>query len=134
VQDIDPDNSLSDTADLQTRLALHRDQPVTCAHCGRIVKRKSRHQKFCSNRCRVSAHRAEAIKIHQCYPSSGAETKATKIASNSNCLHEQFSRSTAHISGPAHVIKIEVLDRHKWHGSVSPDGVPHWIAYLRPRT
>ncbi len=55
----------------------------------------------------------------------------SKIASNSNRLHERFSWSSAHISGPAHVIKIEVFDRHKWHPSVSPDGVPVLVARWR---
>ncbi len=115
----------------KSRLAHRRDQPVTCAHCGRTFKRKSRHQKFCRDGCRVSAHRAEATKNQQSYPSSGAETKATKIASNSSGLHERFSGSRAHISGPAHVIKIELLDRYKWHPSVSPDGVRVLVARWR---
>lgn len=115
----------------KSRLAHRRDQPVTCPHCGRRAKRKSRHQKFCSNRCRVSAHRAEAIKIDPRYPSSGAETKTTEITNNSNRVHERFSGSRAHMPGLAQVIKIELFDRYKWHPVVSPDGVRVLVARWR---
>ena len=33
-------------------LALHRDQDVVCASCGRTVTRKSRQQRYCSIRCK----------------------------------------------------------------------------------
>jgi hypothetical protein len=32
--------------------AARRDAPVLCAGCGRSTARKSRHQRFCSPRCR----------------------------------------------------------------------------------
>src|SRR5262249_15532391 len=37
-----------------------RDAPVTCASCGRQVKRRGRRQLYCSTRCRKRAHYAES--------------------------------------------------------------------------
>jgi hypothetical protein len=55
--------------------ARRRDEPVTCAHCQRTVRRKSRQQRFCSLRRRVSAHRArtavQPIKIRPRHPIAG---------------------------------------------------------------
>jgi hypothetical protein len=34
-----------------------RDAPVKCSACGRTVRRKSRQQRYCSDRCRVYAQR-----------------------------------------------------------------------------
>jgi hypothetical protein len=33
-------------------LNMHRDAPVICGACGRRVARKSRQQRYCSDRCR----------------------------------------------------------------------------------
>jgi hypothetical protein len=37
-----------------------RDAPVKCAACGRTVRRKSRQQRYCSDRCRKFASRENA--------------------------------------------------------------------------
>lgn len=119
------------------RIEPRRDAPVTCDHCGRTVRRKSRQQRFCSRRCRVSAHRAKAavepMKIRPRCPRSGDETHPVKNASNSSRLRGQFSGSTARIFGPAHVIGAEVFGRRNWQRVVSSDGVAVEIAQLRPR-
>jgi hypothetical protein len=41
----------------QGRLVVHRDQPVKCPICGRSSRRRSRQQRFCSERCRNKAER-----------------------------------------------------------------------------
>jgi hypothetical protein len=134
-----------DPADLQTellsskraRLAQRRDQPVACERCGRTVRRKSRHQKFCSRRCRVSAHRAKTvaqpIKNRPRYPHTGDETKTSKIASNSSRLRKRFSGPTPHISGPQRVIDVEVYGGRTWQRVVSIDGVVCGVARLHKR-
>ena len=42
---------------ISTEQVQRRDAPVTCDACGRRVARKSRQQKFCSDRCRQFASR-----------------------------------------------------------------------------
>jgi hypothetical protein len=42
----------------EMKLASRRDEPVTCASCGRKVERKMRGQRFCSARCRQGHSRA----------------------------------------------------------------------------
>ena len=37
------------------RLAKHRGQPVKCEQCGRLARRKARHQRDCSARCAMRA-------------------------------------------------------------------------------
>lgn len=117
--------------------ARRRDEPVMCAHCQRTVRRKSRQQRFCSRRCRVSAHRAKAaleqIRIRPRYPHGLSETNARKKAGISNGLRERFSGSTPHIFGPARVIETEVYGGRNWRSVVSSDGVTVEIARLRPR-
>jgi hypothetical protein len=121
----------------KARPAQRRDAPVTCAHCSRSVRRKSRQQRFCGRKCRVSAHRAKTairpLKIHSRYPHSGDETKVRKKAKDSNGLRDRFSRSTPRISGPASVIEAEVYAGRNWQRVVSSDGVEVEIAWLRPR-
>jgi predicted nucleic acid-binding Zn ribbon protein len=42
-------------------VVTNRFEAVSCGACGRKVKRKSRQQKFCSDRCRkFAAHELEA--------------------------------------------------------------------------
>ena len=125
-------------ANEKNRLAPRRDQPVTCAHCGRMVRRKSRQQRFCGRRCRVSAHRAklavQPIKIDARYPRSGRETKPRKKANKSRQLRERLLRSTSRILAPADVIEIEVFGGLSWQRVVSSDGVVTEVAYLRKPT
>jgi hypothetical protein len=112
-----------------------RDKQVTCVHCGRTARRKSRHQTFCSRRCRVSAHRArmaiQPMKISPRYPHSGDETQARKNASIYSRLRKRFSGSTPRIFGPLHVIEAEVYGGRDWRREVSPDGVVVDVAWLQ---
>jgi hypothetical protein len=120
-------------------LARRRDEPVICANpkCGRTVRRRSRHQRYCSSRCRVSAHRAkkavEPTKIVARYPRSGHETRPPKKAQDFNGLQDRFSRSTLRISGPRHVIEVEVFGGRVWQALVGPDGIAVQLSRLRQR-
>src|SRR5262245_30025530 len=47
---------------IHSQKASRRDAPVTCASCGRQVKRRGRRQLYCSTRCRKRAHYAESVR------------------------------------------------------------------------
>jgi hypothetical protein len=121
-----------------TRLAHRRDQAVLCDHCGRKVRRKSRHQRFCSRRCRVSAHRAktfvQAIKKRRRYPPTGDETNASNIVSNSKRVPQRFLGSSPHIRGPKHVIEDEVVAGRDWRQVTSADGIASFVSHLHEPT
>src|SRR5262249_16610532 len=95
-----------------TRLAQRSDTPVICAHCSRSVRRKSRQQRFCARKCRVSAHREK-----------------TPVQPLKNQPH---SRSTPRNLW-ARVIEVELYGGRDWQRVVSSDGVVSWMTWLRPR-
>jgi hypothetical protein len=120
------------------RRQARRDAPLKCAHCHRTVRRKSRHQRFCSRRCRVSAFRAKTT-VHAPekvppYPPTGSRNAQDKKASNPNGLKRKISGSIPHILGPVHVIEAEVVAERDWRKVTSADGVDSFVAHLRKRT
>ena len=108
-------------------LALHREQPVICANpsCGRRVKRRSRRQKYCCDRCRQMAHHY-AVK-----PASGKEIgddrSTLKNVNVSNGLRRAKSRSDLIRS----VWQSELIDVFEWERVVSPDGIDAFVAQRR---
>ena len=93
-----------------------RDAPVTCAACGRKVARKSRQQRYWSDRCRDYARRENkartAIKNPIGYPGSADVTNCPKIPSENSSLQE---------GKPGSSIPINVLGGYRWPGAVSID-------------
>jgi hypothetical protein len=92
---------------------------VRCEACGRGVKRKSRQQRFCSDRCRNYAHRnapsqingRTAIKNASEYLDSGAVTNLRFLSSKNNELRGPKSGSS---------IPLNVLGGYRWPNA---DGV-----------
>ncbi len=108
-------------------LALHRHAPVICANpaCGRRVKRRSRRQKYCSDRCRqMTGH--YAVK-----PVLGGDTRndrnPPKKVNVSNVLHGAKSRSYL----IRNAVQTELFADREWERVVSPDGVVVFVAPLR---
>ncbi len=108
-------------------LALHRDAPVICANpaCGRRVKRRSRRQKYCSDRCRqMTGH-------YTVKPVLGGDTRndrnPPKKVNVSNVLHGTKSRSDL----IRNAVQTELFAGREWERVVSPDGVVALVTRLR---
>ena len=91
-----------------------RDAPVKCAACGRTVKRKSRQQRYCSDRCRVYAQRENArsqinartaIRNPVVGHDSGSVTNPPKKSCQNNSLQGSKSGSS---------IPLNVLGGYRW--------------------
>jgi len=106
------------TTERSKRTVTNRYETFRCQACGRGVKRKSRQQRFCSDRCRVYAHRENAagqinartaIKNASGCQDSGAVTNPHFLSSKNNELRGQKSRSS---------IPLNVLGGHHWPNAV----------------
>ena len=99
----------------------NRFETFRCQACGRGVKRKSRQQRYCSDRCRVYAHRENAagqingraaIKNPAEYQDSGPVTDPLVLSNKYNGLQEQKSGSS---------IPLNVLGGYRWRNAVGVD-------------
>jgi hypothetical protein len=94
--------------------SARRDAPVICAACGRRVARKSRQQKFCSDRCRDFVRRETkartAIKNLVEVPDTGQPTNPPKSSKETNKLQEEKSGST---------LPLNVLGGYRWANSIA---------------
>jgi hypothetical protein len=105
------------TTERSKRTVTNRFETFRCQACGRGVKRKSRQQRFCSDRCRNYAHRntpsqindRTAIKNASGYPGSGAVTDPHFLSSKNNELRGPKSGSS---------IPLNVLGGHHWSNAV----------------
>jgi|SRR6516162_3370419 len=94
--------------------ATNKHETFACGACGRRVARKSRQQRYCSDRCRDYARRENkartAIKNSVGYQDSGQPTNPLFLSSKNNGLQGAKSRSS---------IPFNVLGGHRWPGAVS---------------
>jgi predicted nucleic acid-binding Zn ribbon protein len=105
---------------LMTQISMvqvqRRDAPVTCDACGRRVARKSRQQKFCSDRCRQFAARENkartAIKNSVLGQDTGRVTNPLKSVSKNNELRGPKSGAS---------IPLNVLGGYRWPNAVGAD-------------
>jgi adenine-specific DNA methylase len=92
----------------------NRFEAVTCQACGRRVARKSRQQKFCSDRCRDYARRENnargAIKNSVLGQDTGQPTNPPKSASKNNSLQAAKTASS---------IPLNVLGGYRWANSTT---------------
>ena len=91
-----------------------RDAPVICSACGRKVARKSRQQRYCSDRCRVYSQRENArsqinartaIKNPIVGQDSGSVTNPAKKLCENNGLQRAKSGSS---------IPLNLLGGYRW--------------------
>jgi endogenous inhibitor of DNA gyrase (YacG/DUF329 family) len=96
--------------------APNRFEAVSCHACGRKVKRKSRQQRYCSDRCRQFALRENkartAIKNPVMGQDTGRVTNPPKSASKINGLQGAKTGSS---------IPFNVLGGYRWPKAVSVD-------------
>ncbi len=108
-------------------LALHRDAPVICANptCGRRVKRRSRRQRYCSDRC------GQMARHYAVQPVLGGDTRddrnTPKNANVPKVLHKVKSKSDL----IRNAVQTELFADRKWERVVSPDGVVAFVTQLR---
>jgi hypothetical protein len=109
------------TRSASKRTVTNRFETFRCQACGRGVKRKSRQQRYCSDRCRVYAHRENAagqingrtaIKNASGYLDSGAVTNPHFLSSKNNELRGPKSGSS---------IPLNVLGGYRWPNAVGAD-------------
>ena len=116
-----------DNGKLSVPQAARRDAPVRCEACGRTVARRSRQQKYCSDRCRDFARRENnartAFKNPVVGQDTGRVTNPPKKSNGFNGLHGANPGPTPRIYGPRRVIDVELFGGRDWHEESSPDGV-----------
>jgi endogenous inhibitor of DNA gyrase (YacG/DUF329 family) len=92
----------------------NRLAPVKCAACGRSVARKSRQQRFCSDRCRQYALRENkartAIKNPARCQDTGPVTNPIFLSNKNNRLRAQKSRFS---------VPLNLLGGYRWPGAGS---------------
>jgi hypothetical protein len=102
------------------RTVTNRFETFRCQACGRGVKRKSRQQRFCSDRCRNYAHRnppsqinrRTAIKSASGYLDSGRVTNPFFLCNKNNDLQGRKPWSS---------IPLNVLGGYRWRNVVGID-------------
>ena len=86
-----------------------RDASVKCGACGRTVRRKSRQQRYCSDRCRDYARRENkartAIKNPVLDSDTGQPTNPLFLSNKNNSLQGAKSGSS---------IPLNVLGGYRW--------------------
>jgi hypothetical protein len=105
------------TTERSKRTVTNRFETFRCQACGRGVKRKSRQQRYCSDRCRNYAHRnapsqingRTAIKNASGYLDSGRVTNPFFLCNKNNGLQVRKSRSS---------IPLNVLGGYRWSNAV----------------
>ena len=95
----------------------NRFEAVSCQACGRKVKRQSRQQRYCSDRCRDFARRENkartAIKNASGYPGSGEPTNPLILYSKNKGLRRQKTGSS---------IPLNLLGGFRWPNSIAVEG------------
>jgi hypothetical protein len=93
-----------------------RDAPVICSACGRKVARKSRQQRYCSDRCRDYARRENkartAIKNPVVGQDTGQPTNPHFLSNKNNGLQVAKSGSS---------IPLNILGGYRWSNSIGVD-------------
>ena len=76
--------------------AARSDAPVKCAHCGRQVERRSRQQRYCSDRCRGRDHEQDRDRTRKAGlgASTGAPDGGVKNRNGNNSLQASKTGSS----------------------------------------
>jgi hypothetical protein len=113
-----------------------RDAPVTCASCGREVRRRGRLQLYCSTRCRKRGHYARSVRrgvfLRPPVADTALGTTPLKEANKFKALRRAKLLSSHRILAPKRVLAIEVFGR-VWQHATSSDDVVVEIGRIRMR-
>lgn len=118
---------LLDRASPRHMLALHREAPVICANptCGRRVKRRSRRQKYCSDRCRQVAHHYAAKSA------LGEDTRDDRNPRRNINVSNVMPTAKSETDLIRNALQTELFAGREWERVVSPDGVEAFVTQLR---
>lgn len=105
------------------RLATHRDSPVHCPSCGRAVTRKTRNQRYCSDRCRGRAKEKARNRTRKAGLGgyTGAPTGSVKFANEIKCLKPARTPPSPRISGVLDALARKAMATLKWPGWTEAD-------------
>jgi hypothetical protein len=106
-------------------LALHRGAPVVCVQCGKQTARRSRQQRYCSDRCRNQNARL-CVKTDKVGQDSQTVTNPPKKPSKINSSEAPFPRSSL----VNNAVQTEYFGGGRWHEIISPDGVRCYVTRL----
>jgi hypothetical protein len=111
--------------------APRRDTPVTCDHCGRVVRRRSRQQRFCSDACRERGReRSRKAFLSQ---DTGAPTHPLKKVNGISVFGGRKSWSSTPPELLRKIVEVEVFAGRQWRPVISTDGVACEVAACRTR-
>jgi hypothetical protein len=86
-----------------------RDAPVKCSACGRTVRRKSRQQRHCSDRCRVYAQRENKARTAIKNPVVGQDSGSVTNPPKKNCENNSLQGAKSGSSIP-----LNLLGGYRW--------------------
>jgi hypothetical protein len=106
------------------QLARHRSSPFTCSACGRVVERKARQQKFCSERCRMRGRYFASKPENKSLTGLPCQKHSTNPPKNIN----DVKANSQGVFGPP---CAEVTNAHTWTPATSSSGVASFVTTLR---
>jgi hypothetical protein len=93
-------------------IVAFRGETIKCAACGRSVSRKSRQQRFCSDRCRD--YEKGQRRVRKSFLSTD-----TRAAPNPHFLSNKNNELPGAKSGSS--IPLNLLGGYRWPGATKPD-------------
>jgi len=94
---------------MKTELVTNRFEVVNCQACGRRVARKSRQQRYCSDRCRDYEKGQRRVRKSFLSTDTRASPNPLFLSKKNNALQRAKSGSS---------IPLNVLGGHRWPGAV----------------
>ena len=103
---------------------------LDCASCGRRVERRSRQQRFCSDRCKEKARERvrTPVRGRGSAPSNLNAVALVSAHAPPKSTNEINGGQAAKIRGIWDVIRAEVFGRHQWESRISSGGIPIMVA------
>jgi hypothetical protein len=108
-----------------------RKRVLACSSCGKQIEhRAGRRPRFCSTRCKEKAR----TRVRKAFlvRDTRAPAKLKKKYQQFKALQRAKTQSSTRIWAPAHVLAVEVFERH-WQPAISSGGVAVQIGRLRER-
>jgi hypothetical protein len=109
-------SDLTSSASRAGKRGANRFEAVSCQGCGRKVKRKSRQQRYCSDRCRVYAQRENKARTALKNPVVGQDSGSV---TNPIFLSNELKGLQGRKSGSS--IPLNVLGGYRWPNAVDVD-------------
>lgn len=117
------DRAAGEGVGVSHRLTTRRDAPVHCPSCGHAVPRKTRNQRYCSDRCRGRAKEKARNRTRKAGLGgyTGAPTTSAKFINKNNDVRPAPSRPNSRISGVLDALARKAAATLKWPGWTEAD-------------